>query len=478
MTKLPITEDQPRREIIVEQNRCDRPGLGAYREFTPFTSLTLIPPDVIQPVDGGYSPGPGGLSLIGRHAGCRSVFLMPWFSDASPSPEDQFASEVIALVDEILGLEAERVDDFALRIDRPEGGPVTMNLHNIYAEAGQLDGDARAERLRKAVLAMMPPERPDTWGEAAPQLLPAVRTASWAYASAGDGRADVPAPFGRPLVPFVKVLCAIDSEHSIAFGGVDDLSAWGVSDDEALHTAAENLADQPCEVHRDGPVAMIVAPDGYASSWLAVPGLLAQVAEDMGGTVVAIAPDRELLLLVDTDDHDASVEVLEAALDRYQAAPRQLSPVPYLVAESGIAPWEPPSGHPAAPLAEKAAHLLAAIEYAQQRTRLEELLAAEGEDVHVAEHTLMQTENGPYWSWTSWVRQVTDGLLPQADMVLFADNHDPDADFTVPWDDVLRLAGHLLIEDPTCDPPRWRYRDWPDGGTLESLRACAVPFPG
>lgn len=403
---------------------------------------------------------------------------MPWFSDASPSPEDRFASEVIALVEEILGLEAERVDDFALRVERPEGGPVTMNLHNIYAEARQLDGDARAERLRKAVLAMLPPDRPETWDEAAPQLLPAVRTASWAQAAAGDGRPDGPAPFGLPLVPFVKVLCAIDSEHSIAFAGADDLAAWGVSDDEALHTAAENLAARPCEVHRDGPVAMIVGPDGYASSWLAVPELLAQVAEDMGGTVVAVAPDRELLLLVDTDDHDAAAEVLDAALERYQSAARQLSPVPYLITETGIAPWEPPPGHPAGSLVDKASHLLAAVEYAQQRTRLEELFAASGERAHVAKHTLLQAADGSYRSCATWVRQVDDGLLPQADLLLFADNDDLDADFAVPWDDVLRIAGDLLHEDPACDPPRWRYTSWPDDAALAALRSESVPFPG
>lgn len=402
---------------------------------------------------------------------------MPWFSDASSSPEDQFASEVIALVDEILGLEAERVDDFALRIDRPEGGPVTMNLHNIYAEVRQLDGDARTERLRKAVLAMLPPDRPGTWEDAVPQLLPAVRTASWANATTGAARTEPPAPFGRPLVPFVKVLCAIDSEHSIAFAGVDDLSAWNVSDDEALHTAAENLADLPCEVHRDGPVAMIVGPDGYASSWLAVPGLMAQVAEDIGGTVVTVAPDRELLLLVDTEQQDAAVEVLDAALDRYQAAPRQLSPVPYLVTEAGIAPWSPPDGHPAGPLVDKASHILAAVEYDQQETRLEELLAGAGEDVHVAKHTLMQVADGSYWSWTSWVRQVTSGLLPQADTILFGDNDDPDAGFAVPWDDTLRVAGHLLHEEPEYDPPRWRHTGWPDEETLDALQASAVPLP-
>jgi hypothetical protein len=86
------------------------------------------------------------------------------------SPEDQFAGDVIAVVRGILGLKAKRVDGFALLIERPEGPPVTMNLHNIYAEARALAGEARAERLRRAVLAMVPRPRPADWADAAPFL--------------------------------------------------------------------------------------------------------------------------------------------------------------------------------------------------------------------------------------------------------------------------------------------------------------------
>jgi hypothetical protein len=52
-----------------------------------------------------------------------------------------------------------------------------MNLQNIYVEAQQLGGDARAEWLRRAVLAMAPRPRPASWRDAAPLLMPAVRTA-------------------------------------------------------------------------------------------------------------------------------------------------------------------------------------------------------------------------------------------------------------------------------------------------------------
>jgi hypothetical protein len=43
---------------------------------------------------------------------------MPWLRGGRSSPEDRFASEVIALVRAILGLKAKKLDDFALLIER------------------------------------------------------------------------------------------------------------------------------------------------------------------------------------------------------------------------------------------------------------------------------------------------------------------------------------------------------------------------
>jgi hypothetical protein len=119
---------------------------------------------------------------------------MPWFRGASARPEDQFANEVIALVRAMLGLKAKRLADFALLIERPDGPAVTMYLHNIYAEAQQVAGDARAERLRRAVLAAVPRPRPANWRDAAPLLMPAVRTASWANSMTSTAR---PGPWRR-----------------------------------------------------------------------------------------------------------------------------------------------------------------------------------------------------------------------------------------------------------------------------------------
>lgn len=402
---------------------------------------------------------------------------MPLRRGSAPSPEERFASEIISLVHEILGLKAKQLDDFALLIDHPGSPPVTMNLQNVYLEAQQLRGQARTERLRRAVLAILPQPHPASWHDAAPLLMPAVRTPSWANATASMTLARPPArvPFGKPLAPFVKLLCAIDFEHSMSFATSADLSTWGVTDDEALRTASANLTREPCQVSRHGPTAQVTGPDGYASSWLAVPAALATIAADISGTVVAVAVARDQLMLIDAEHPEVSTRMLELALEQYQTSARQLSPVPYLISDAGIEPWTPPTSHPASPIVDKAAHYLAAVEYDHQQAMLDELFVKTGEDVYVATLTMMRRQDGSLWSWTTWVKQVTNGLLPRADVLMLTDNNNPDTHIAIRWDDAVRIAGHSLQEEAGYDPPRWRHRGWPDDDTMASLRTQAIP---
>ena len=46
---------------------------------------------------------------------------------------------------------------------------------------------------------------------------------------------------------------------------------------------------------------------------------------------------------IDAEHPEAAVRMLEPTLEHCQTAARQLSPVPYLVSEAGIEPWEPPA---------------------------------------------------------------------------------------------------------------------------------------
>ncbi|HEY8816080.1 MAG TPA: hypothetical protein VIP57_13380 [Candidatus Dormibacteraeota bacterium] len=397
---------------------------------------------------------------------------MSWlFGRRSASPEDKFADEMVVLAKSLGGLNAERIDGFRLRLELPGGSTGIMNLGNIYREAQQLTGEARASRLRTAVLAMTPFVRPQTWDEAAPKLMPAVRSVSWLTTPPG------PKPINKSFLPFLRLMCAIDSEHALSYVTDDDLHKWGVSDDQAFETATQNLAARTFQVGRSGQIAIVMGPDGYTSSWLAAPSKLFRIASDVAPEVVAVAAARDSLVLVDVADVRATLKVLEEELTEYQKAPRQLSPVPYRVTATGVEVWELPRSHPAWPQVEKAQRFLANVEYNQQGAVLDERLAKSGEDVYVASYSLVGLPDGSVWSWAVWGKQVTNGLLPQVDVVVMGDNDHKDDRFGVSWADAIRLAADWLVLEAELDPPRWRYRGWPPAATLAALRSVAVPFP-
>ncbi len=397
--------------------------------------------------------------------------MTPLWRRGSKTPEDQFADEVAALIQRLLGMNATKAEDFALRIDNPGGSLIRMNLGNLFTECRKLTGTDREARLRTAVLAMVPQPRPETWAEAAPRLMPAVRSVSWL---AAGGLAGV---LNRPLAPFIAVVCAIDSEHAITFVTDEDLVKWAVTADEAFDVASANLVKLPMQVSRAGPVAILLEPDGYISSWLAAPAALWRIANDLGNDVVAIAPSRDQLALVDTSDTTATMRLMEDSLKDYQDTARQLTPVPYRVGESGIDVWAPPQSHAASTLVNKTNHILANVEYGLQRSALEQRFTKAGEDVFVAGYDLVQRPDGSVWSWAVWVKQVTNGLLPQVDVLLMGDNDNKPDRFGIRWADAITIGAGALQREPAFDPPRWRYRGWPEATTVAALRKVAVPFP-
>jgi hypothetical protein len=220
---------------------------------------------------------------------------------------------------------------------------------------------------------------------------------------------------------------------------------------------------------------LVLGPDGYASSWLAAPDVLRRAVGHLGPDIVALAPGRDGLRLVDASATDAVVSQLKEVLAAYPNEPRQLSPVPYLVNDDGVVPWGPPAGHPAARLVHRAERLLALHEYERQREVLQKLM---GEEVFVASYKVRESGNGEVWSWSAWVRDVDDALIPETDRIVAGDNQDKTARFVVNWADVMELAGHALVHEPGYDPARWRYHGWADEATMTALRDRALPWPG
>ncbi|HET7486368.1 MAG TPA: hypothetical protein VFJ85_00465 [Acidimicrobiales bacterium] len=392
-------------------------------------------------------------------------------------PEDAFADEVAELITDLLPVTSvERGPEFTLSVSFEDGRTSSVFLGMIYAEAMSLEGHEREERVRRAVLAMAPAPRPATWADAEGRLLPAVRGMSWA-AAAGGGEAQ---PLWRPFLPFLVLLAAIDADHGMSFVMPSDLRGWGVDADAVAARARENLVEggMPVVQSDDRQWVEVSGPEGYVASWLSVPDMLGWLGADVfDGNFVAVAPSRDRLRLVSTADRITLRHELERALADYEAAPRQLSPVPYAISEGEIAPWRPPPGDPCRPVVDRAGLVVAAVEYGFQQRTLASLFEKSGEDVFVAQLNAMERADGSVWSWAAWVRQVTDGLLPRADYVALIDN-EADTTFWVRWEDAERIVPGALCQDAGYYPARWRVAGWPEGSALEELRAVAVPAPG
>lgn len=105
-----------------------------------------------------------------------------------------------------------------------------------------------------------------------------------------------------------------------------------------------------------------MGPDGYASSWLAIPDALEQFSESLGDDVVAVAKSRDSLRLIDASNRLFLRDALERVIEEYQDEPRQLSPLLYRIGNGEMTVWVPPPDDPCYPLVIAAHAVLAATE--------------------------------------------------------------------------------------------------------------------
>lgn len=307
-------------------------------------------------------------------------------------------------------------------------------------------------------------ERDLPWHQVKAQLRPVLRTVTTGIGLAGAKR-----PLRGPAVPNLTEMVVIDRPTSMVYVGGHHLAGWGVGADEVFTIARHNLAvrvPHPDGERPDGPVMLRFVEDGdsYWSSCLLLDGWLASLEERVGGRPVAFVPDRETLIVV--ADEPLVIEKLFDMIEAdYLAAPRAISPVPYVSDVNGrTVPYDAPPGHPLHQAVRRAERVLAVQEYAQQRA----VLAGAHGGTALTELTLVTRADGTAYTTTTWPR-LGAALLPWADFVGFAA---PDEVFFVPWPEVVEHAP--LWPSAELDPRRYPVDGWPAGDALTALRAVAV----
>ena len=358
---------------------------------------------------------------------------------------------------------------------RLNGGEMRLYLGNLLHDLQQARRADRPAVLRRFLDGMLSPEAalPATYAEARALLMPVVRRRGdigivvlSTFATSGEARDDAFQPAIKPIVDDLVIALVCDRPTSMVYVNERELPKWGVSFDEALADALDNLRGLP---EHDGWLQMSHGVwsgewgDSYDSSRLLLPDLIHRTGVR---DPVVVVPFRNALMLTGAGNEAGLALMAQVIGDHLENNQRWLSFQPLRLVETTWEAWQPPAG-------QAAWKLLQVRNDASIYESQKELLDAHHErhhiDIFVATCGALSWGDAGSATYGVWADHV-DTLLPRTDLVAFTwkQPDGKDASLLVPWDDAVRVAGGLM-EPTTESPERWRLRAFPDAAMRETL---------
>ena len=340
-----------------------------------------------------------------------------------------------------------------------------INMHNAYHEFRQAPRGQRDQVLRQFVHSILDvPAQPVTFEAVKPMLLPALRRKSliehFLHTIAPDQR-EASAFAYRELGPDAILVLAIDAEQSMSIVMASTLQQWGVTFEQALAVAMDNLRDHSADnfVRVESAPALVQGNwcDAYDSSRILLPDLMFRGVGS--GNPVIMVPTRETLLLAPDHNPAAQLAMLAAAGVALSNSSRWGSTAMYQIIDGQSVPYAPPDAevHEALRVLERE---VAMSDYADQKQQLDQIHERDGVDIFVASYGNME-KDGRLQSFCSWTEDVV-AMLPRTDVVALARNG-PDQQFEmvlVDWETLSTRHGDLLQQLPNF-PPRYRVSAFP-----------------
>ncbi|APA97321.1 hypothetical protein [Nocardia seriolae] len=386
------------------------------------------------------------------------------------SGRNRFGKKVLERVLGHDAVESARFDAQAYEIEYTlkNGYAAKLNLDTLYRRFDGKIGGALFEAVDRLLL---PPDAPRGWEEVAPKLRPVLRPAGYGAVERRDGRGRA---LSRPALPYLSELVVIDLPRTVQFVTEHDLSRWGVDADTVYSIAHANLTDLAMNTLSafDPPQGVRVLEfadddgESYVGSLPLMAGWLAGVGVRTATRPLLFLPGHLGMFVVLGATPEILVQLMSLAAERYEAALRPLSTVPYTVDEEGeVVPLRVDAEHPAHPAIRRAEVRLAVGVY---RAQAERLRAARDREGAIMELLPLPDPDGGQATMTSWPDRSTL-LLPKADYICFGG---PGGDmFRVRWDEVARLVDLALADD--YDPPRYRVHGHPPADIMTRLRALS-----
>jgi uncharacterized protein YtpQ (UPF0354 family) len=192
-------------------------------------------------------------------------------------------------------------DPLTLQIESARGNELTANLHRLFDDLVRLEPAERTSRFETQLEASLEAIA-DLDGElAAPsrdELVPIVKSANWL--------AGLPTEADLPSVAFVGdlvIVYAFDRPHSFGFAQMSDLDTLGLTADDALPLALDNLRTRlPADLttRGDGKSMLFVAGGNFEASLILLPEVWDQIGMQLRGDVIACVLARDICLMTST----------------------------------------------------------------------------------------------------------------------------------------------------------------------------------
>jgi uncharacterized protein YtpQ (UPF0354 family) len=363
---------------------------------------------------------------------------------------------------------------FTLRVGQPPGDHVTANLGNVYRDWSRSTAEARLRIVERFAGAISDTRQPrGSTNERLQTLLPIVRE-RFSVHGIGDPR-DVRSRIrSAPLAADWVVLLAEDRPDAIMTLPETALAELGAPFEGLMDVALSNLRRANARWLPQGADGIWVAAsnDSYDASRVLLPERWR--AAGLSGRVVAMAPDRDMLMMTRASDRPGLHALAMMSMQRLRERHRLLSGLPITRdLDDPNDTWTPFS--PPAPLVDefrRAARLFEAVKYEEQFAAFESLDPSTPDTARAIPRINGRSTGGgrdAVESVAAWAGTVP-ALMPRADKVMFTCEG---AMYIADWRQLMdRLAdatgqmGHY--------PERWRLERAPTRDDVTATGAVLI----
>jgi hypothetical protein len=352
-------------------------------------------------------------------------------------------------------------------------GGLEVNFQNLFLEYSRSPALSRASLIEKyASLALAQTrEVPDLWIEAAPNLIPTVRSEFVESSIEIRQRGGKPGydPIVYPFAGDLRVRLMYDFGPSLTYVRGEKLKTWGQPADAVLERAKANLGRiEPPEWFDLGRgVFQLHSNVSYEESYLLLDSVVRMLP--FAASAVFMPCNRGILLAADGGSADAVEAMLLKAEEMMLEAPWPMSSTICRRGEHGWEAVEAPKA--CANLAHGLAIRHQAENYALQKEALDAWHQERNEDLYVAEFTVSKAAE-QWQSYCVW-GQGYRVLLPVTDWVALVPEADDKEHIRVTWRDLEEISGARL-QSTNESPPRFLVESFPDGAEWERLSARQI----